>query len=82
LKHNFDRLVRLTLNKVRDDVRAGNVYERPDGKHLALQTRMVERLSKKSILEAYGKERGEALLEQLRKDGALVEVEEEMLVAK
>lgn len=67
---------------LREEVRAGEIIERPDGKVLEIQTVNVERLSKKSILEAYGKTKGEQLLQTLRDDGALSSVEEERLVAK
>jgi hypothetical protein len=55
---------------------------RPDGKRLVLKTRNVERLSKSSILSAYGKVEGARKLDELRKDGALVTAEETMLWAE
>lgn len=78
----LDKLQKQARGLLRESVRSGDVIERPDGKVLELQTVSIERLSKKSILEAYGKSKGEELLQTLRDDGALSSVEEERLVAK
>lgn len=82
MKGELEKLVKLAVSEMREDVRSGAVIERPDGKVLELVTKNVERLSKKSILEAYGKTRGEEVLQKLRDDGALTEVPQEELRAK
>lgn len=82
LRGQWNALEKQALASIREDVRAGSVIERPDGKVLELVTKNIERLSKKSILEAYGKKRGEEMLQQLRDDGALSEVAQEELRAK
>lgn len=82
LRSQWNALEKQALASIREDVRAGEVIERPDGKVLELVTKNVERLSKRSILEAYGKKRGEEMLQQLRDDGALSEVAQEELRAK
>ena len=82
LRSQWAALEKQALAQLREDVRSGEIIERPDGKVLEIQTVQVERLSKKSILEALGAEEGKQLLEELRAAGALKEVEEERLVAK
>lgn len=82
LKTELEKLIKQATAQTKAEVKAGALYERPDGKTLEIQTVHVERLSKKSILEAYGKSKGEELLQQLRDAGALVVAEEERLVAK
>lgn len=78
----LDKLQKMARGMLREEVREGQIIERPDGKVLELVTKNVERLSKKSILEAYGKTRGEEVLQKLRDDGALTEVPQEELRAK
>lgn len=78
----LDKLASNARKQLREDVRGGEVIERPDSKCLELVIKNVERLSKKSILEAYGKKRGEEVLQTLRDDGALSEVPQEELRAK
>jgi len=78
----LERLAKMARAELREEVRAGALYERPDGKVLTLVTKEIERLSKKSILEAYGPKEGEKVLERLRMDGALQMVEQEELRAK
>jgi hypothetical protein len=64
------------------DVKAGEVITEPSGKTLQMQVSNVERISKKSIIEALGKEAGEAKLAELRALGCLTSKEEEKMVAK
>jgi hypothetical protein len=78
----LDTLKKMARNELAEDVRGGAIIERPDGKVLTLVTKNVERLSKKSIVEAYGRTRGEEVLQKLRDDGALTEVPQEELRAK
>lgn len=78
----LDTLVKRAREEIKQRVRDGEVIERPDGKTLTLQTIVVERLSKKQILAAMGSTKGEELLRLLREAGALVEAEEERMVAK
>lgn len=78
----LDKLTKQARSQLREEVRCGEVIERPDGKVLELVTKSVERLSKKSIIEAYGRTEGERVLQKLRDDGALTEVDQEELRAK
>lgn len=78
----LEKLAKQARTQLREEVRSGAVYERPDGKVLELVVKNVERLSKKSIVEAYGRSRGEQVLQTLRDDGALSEVPQEELRAK
>jgi len=82
LLSEFDKLQKQARAQLREEVRGGAIIERPDGKVLELVMKNVERLSKKSIIEAYGKVRGEEVLQRLRDDGALSEVPQEELRAK
>jgi len=82
LLSEFDKLQKQARAQLREEVRGGAIIERPDGKVLELVMKNVERLSKKSIVEAYGKVRGEEVLQRLRDDGALSEVPQEELRAK
>lgn len=76
------RLQEMAKGQLKTRVRDGEVIERPDGKTLCLETKHVERISKKSILEAYGKEAGEQMLQTLRDTGALELKPQEELRAK
>jgi len=82
MRSEMARLMKMADAQLKDDVRCGLIVERPDGKVLEIGTREVERLSKKSILEAYGKEKGETVLDGLRDAGALMLVSEQVLRAK
>lgn len=77
-----EKLFKVARDQMKEDVRNGAVIERDDGKTLRIETRRVERLSKKSILEALGKKAGEAEIERLRSLGCLSESEEEGLYAR
>jgi hypothetical protein len=57
------------------------VVTRPDGKHLEFVPREVERLSKKSVVDALGKVAGEKMLSKLRELGCVPKVVEEQLWA-
>lgn len=65
------RLAARAREEIRIRVEAGEVIERPDGKTLVMIERQYERLSKSSIVEALGKQRGEKLLAELRALGVL-----------
>lgn len=73
----FDRLAKLGRAELRATVeealKLGVECIRPDGKTVKFVNKTSERLSKKSILLALGAEKGEELLEYLRKVGALEE---------
>jgi hypothetical protein len=72
------KLAELARDQIKEEVRAGAVYETPDGKTLELSTKSRENISLKSIREAFGKA-GEEELERLRKAGAIKKIEwEEM----
>lgn len=77
----FDRLAKRARGLLRDEVRAGAIIQRPDGKVLALSKVKVESLSKASIERALGKEKGTAMVEQLRKLGCVDTREDERLTA-
>lgn len=80
----FSELKERAQAEIKREVKANPDLEfvRPDGKQLVIRTKKVERLSKKSILQAYGAVEGAKVLDKLREDGALVENEEEALVAE
>ena len=78
----FSPLAEQARELLKADVKAGEVITEPSGKTLQMQTAQVERISKKSIIEALGKEAGEAKLAELRALGCLVSKEEEKMVAK
>lgn len=78
----LDRLAKRARDEIRERVRAGEYIERPDGKHLQLVKKQYERLSKTSILEALGKQKGEELLDKLRGLGCLTVDEREEMWAK
>jgi hypothetical protein len=79
----LDKLQKRAREEMKQEVAAGAVIERPDGKVLVLEEREYERLSKASILEALGKKEGEKMLESLRKKGAFsVEKRTEMHARK
>jgi hypothetical protein len=69
----FNRLADRLREEIRAWVAANGPGERPDGSTVEIVEKMVERLSKRSILEALGPVRGEAMLDQLRSCGALAE---------
>lgn len=69
----FNRLADRLREEIRAWVAANGPGERPDGATVEIVEKMVERLSKRSILEALGPVRGEAMLAQLRSCGALAE---------
>jgi len=78
----LSRLAKMARNELQEQVRAGAIIERPDGKTLELIEKTVERVSKSSILKAYGPEEGERVLTKLRADGALVAETHEELRAR
>lgn len=82
LRSELARLEKLALDETREMVRSGVEVVRPDGKVLGLENRTYERLSKSSILKAYGPEKGAKLLDEMRKKGALAEETREELRAK
>ena len=67
----YDRMADRLRDDMRAWVKAHGPGQRPDGQLVDLVPKEVERLSKASILEAYGKIKGHRVLEKLRKDGAL-----------
>lgn len=82
LRGELAKLEKLALDEIREMVRGGLEVSRPDGKILVLENRTYERLSKASILRAYGPDKGAKVLEGLREKGALVEETREELRAK
>jgi hypothetical protein len=75
-----DTLVATARKMIRQEILETRVVpELSDGRILTVETIERERLSKSSILEAYGKVTGEKLLAKLRKDGAIEKSEEKRL---
>lgn len=83
--HALLRKIRSLEKAVSDELRAlvkdGAIIETPDGV-LVLETQRFETLSKKSVIEALGKEAGERELKRLRKKGVVREATREMLVPR
>lgn len=69
----FERLAKRAREVLREDIRegakTGDYIVRPDGLILVLREKSKENLSKSSIVAALGKQKGEALIESLRKKG-------------
>lgn len=65
----FDALAKRARAALRAEVARGEIIYRPDGKTLVLREKTTERLSKSSIVKKLGKEKGEAVIEALRKQG-------------
>lgn len=77
----FDRLAKRAREELRDLVRSGAVVERPDGKVLEMRRVEYETLSKTSVVAGLGKQKGEAMLDKLRKLGCVKSGEREELRA-
>ena len=69
----FNRLGDKLRTEIRDWVARNGPAERPDGSTVELVEKMVERLSKSSVLAALGPDKGNAMLDSLRSCGALAE---------
>jgi Protein of unknown function (DUF2800) len=69
----FNRLGDKLRTEIRDWVARNGPAERPDGSTVELVEKMVERLSKSSVLAALGPDKGNAMLDSLRACGALAE---------
>lgn len=82
LLKKFGVLEKAGREEIRRLVKGGAVIETPEGKTLVIREQTFETLSKKSVLAAYGPQKGEKVLEKLRKDGAVVESTREMLVGE
>ena len=78
----FRELEKAAVTELKRLVKAGAVIETRDGKVLAIQTQTYETLSKKSVIEALGKIKGEQELKRLRDKGAIREATREMLIAE
>lgn len=76
----FRKLEKAASEEIKRLVREGAVIETREGKVLGIQTQRFETVSKKSILAAFGKVKGEKELRRLRAAGALHESKREMLV--
>jgi hypothetical protein len=72
----YDRIAERLRDDMRAWIKARGPGQRPDGQLVDLVPKEVERLSKQSILDAYGKIKGYRLLEKLRRDGALTKKEQ------
>lgn len=77
----FDRLAKRAREELRDLVRSGATVERPDGKVLEMRRVEYETLSKTSVVVGLGKQKGEAMLDKLRKLGCVRSGEREELRA-
>ncbi len=69
----LSRLEKRAKEVLRADVKGGEIIVRPDGKVLVLKSKTQESLSKSSIVAALGKQKGEALIKKLRKQGCVKE---------
>jgi Protein of unknown function (DUF2800) len=72
-RREFNRMSDRLGEEIRAWVATNGPGECPDGSTVELVEKMVERLSKRSILDALGPEVGERMLEELRECGALAE---------
>lgn len=80
LLKRFRKIEKAASEEIKRLVRDGAVIETREGKVLGIQTQRFETVSKKSILAAFGKIKGEKELRRLRAAGALNESTREMLV--
>jgi hypothetical protein len=69
----YNRMADRLREEIRAWVASNGIGERPDGQTVEIVEKMVERLSKSSIITALGPEKGNAMLDQLRGCGALAE---------
>ena len=69
---NGEDLAARAREEIKREMNEGALPELSNGKILILDERLVERLSKKEFLKAYGKIAAERLFEKWRKDGALM----------
>jgi hypothetical protein len=82
LSNMIDRLQERVRKDLLDLVRTGELIMRPDGKILVLEKRVVERLSKGSVVRGIGAERAEKLFDELRHMGCMEIAEQEELHAR
>ena len=76
---NLEKMAKIARDLIKEEVRAGAVYEEPGGGVLKLVQKKRENISLTSIREALGKKAGEEEIERLRKLGAIKVIEwEEM----
>lgn len=74
-----EKLVPIIRQRIRDEVAEGAVPELSGNRILTIETVERERLSKTSILEAYGKVEGSRMLDKLREAGAIEKKQEKRL---
>ena len=72
-------LIERSRAAIKDEIRNGVLPELSDGRRLILKKRNVERLSKTSFVDTYGKLQAERMFGKFRADGALVKKEEEYM---
>jgi hypothetical protein len=72
-RREFNRMSDRLGEEIRAWVAANGPGECPDGSTVELVEKMVERLSKSSVLAALGPDKGNAMLDSLRSCGALAE---------
>jgi hypothetical protein len=72
-RREFNRMSDRLGEEIRAWVAANGPGECPDGSTVELVEKMVERLSKSSVLAALGPDKGSAMLDSLRSCGALAE---------
>lgn len=80
LLKKFRQLDKSGYEEIKRLVRGGAVIETREGGSLVLRRQTYEVLSKKSVVEALGKVKGERVLDRLRKQGAIRESTREQLV--
>jgi hypothetical protein len=79
---NLEKMAKIARDLIKEEVRAGAVYDEPDGRTLQLVEVKRESLSMTSLREALGKKAGDEEIERLRKLGAVKEVVYEELRAR
>lgn len=82
LLRRFKRLEKAASAEIKQMVKDGAIIETRDGKVLAIQRYFAESLSKKSVLAAFGKTKGEKELRRLRAAGAIYESPREKLIGE
>jgi hypothetical protein len=79
---NLEKMAKIARDLIKEEVRAGAVYEEPSGAILKLVAKKRENLSLTSVREALGKKAGEEEIERLRKLGVIKTIEWEELSSR
>ena len=79
---SLEKMAKIARDLIKEEVRAGAIYEEPSGKILTLSSKKKRDISLKSIREALGEKAGEEEIARLTKIGAVREIEWEELSAR